>query len=363
MPDAKTATDAAPILLERMRRQHLLEPLEDSDDEDAYAALFRLLQPVAPVHNTRPGDPPRLVHRTRFPDHELTARWRSEHRIVKGRFLGGRVGYVWQEDLPLYATACRKPLKTLKPIHEDILAAIRTSGGISKTQLKEELPYPAGKISAALQDLQAAFLVYEEQPDTDWDTGWFDFATEWFEVVTDPETTSRAMADAILNFIRAMVQADPGQIRSWSGFPRAAIREALGRLETEGRIARVETALGDGYMTAEDAGRYASRQFPDEPMPCRVFMLDKSDLLVRAHLEELEKRFAGREILQYLLIDGQFRGAVAGHWRIGPHAVEDIVLDLDEREAAERKEEILDAVRWGYPPETHPILRYNGCEL
>ena len=52
-----------------------------------------------------------------------------------------------------------------------------------------------------------------------------------------------------------------------------------------------------------------------------------------------------------------------GHWRIGPHDVEDVVLCLEEKEAEKRKDEIISAVRTGYSEETTRILRFNGEQL
>lgn len=92
-------------------------------------------------------------------------------------------------------------------------------------------------------------------------------------------------------------------------------------------------------------------------------MLDKSDFLVRADLDELKEKFKGKEVLQYLLIDGEFKGAVHRHWRIGPHDIEDIALCLDKEETETRKEEIISAVRAGYSVETTRILRFNGEQL
>jgi hypothetical protein len=62
------------IIYERLRRQRLLNPIESSYNEQEYIELLKLLQPVAPVANTRPGDPPKLVHRTCFDDFELSGR-------------------------------------------------------------------------------------------------------------------------------------------------------------------------------------------------------------------------------------------------------------------------------------------------
>ena len=156
------------VIGERLRRQRLLDPIEGLDDEQEYLDLFKLLQPVSPVHNTRPGDPPKLVHRTLFHDDLLTGKLREKNTLIKGRFCGGRIGYVLQEDLEPYAIAFHKPISNVNAIHEDILSILKHSGGLSKDQLKQELGgYPASEISKALQTLQEAFLIYEHQPDTD----------------------------------------------------------------------------------------------------------------------------------------------------------------------------------------------------
>ena len=95
------------VLAERLRRQGFLEPLPS---RKGYEELFRLLQPVSTVYYTRPGDPPRLVGRTEFDDGKVTDRLRSKRVIVKGRFLGGNLGYVLAADLTDYANAFVKPL-------------------------------------------------------------------------------------------------------------------------------------------------------------------------------------------------------------------------------------------------------------
>jgi hypothetical protein len=129
-------------------------------------------------------------------------------------------------------------------------------------------------------------------------------------------------------------------------------------MENAGAIVAIKVeGLGEGWMLPEDA-RQESKQTPPT-----VFMLHRSDILVRSHTSELKRRFGDHEVLQYLLIDGQFRGAVLGHWRISPYDVEDIVVHLPAHERESRREEILQAVRWGYRPPHHNILRYDGRAL
>lgn len=348
------------IVAERMSRQGLTKPLNDWKNEEAYIALFRNLQPVAPVHFTRPGDPPKLVHRTRYDDRSMASVLREKHRIIKGRFQGSRVAYVLEEDLKLYATAFRKVPSRFSEIHEEVMRAVKESGGLSKDQLKEQLSYPSGEISKALQDLQAAFLLYEEQTDTDWDTGWLDFAEEWFQVPVDAESQMEALTEVLYRFIEPMVFATERQIKNWSGIPTKTIKNMIDRLVDGGRLLRIEVdGLGNGLMTSKDALSPKS----ELSIPRCTFMLDKSDYLVRADMAELKAKYKGLEVLQYLFIDGAFQGAVLGHWGFGPYNIDDIVLDLDEKESLDRQEEIVEAVRAFYSSEHHTILRYNGRVL
>ncbi|WP_027963691.1 DNA glycosylase AlkZ-like family protein [Halalkalibacillus halophilus] len=349
--------DKTSILQERLLRQGLLKPLTNPNDETAYLELLKKLQPVAPVHFGRPGNPPKLVHRTTFNDELLSEKLREKHHTVKARFQGGRIAYVVAEYLNLYAGVYRKPIQKHKETYDEIHMLIKQSGGIDKEQLREALDYPSKEINPALKKLQEAFVVYEDQIDTDWNTGWFDFETEWFEINLG-EPLEKAAAKIVQRFLEAYVFASFDEIKEWSQLKKTTLKQALDYLVEEGEAQQVDAQeLGEGYMLVKDLS------VTHNQIDASVFMLDKSDFLVRANLHVLKELFQGEEILQYLLIDGEFKGAVIGHWRIGPHDVEDIKLTLPKEEASKRKEEILAAVRKGYSQETTAILNYNGENL
>ncbi|RCX21736.1 winged helix DNA-binding protein [Fontibacillus phaseoli] len=354
------------IVAERLKRQGLTDPLFNPGDETSYLQLFRKLQPMSPVHFTRPGDPPRLVHRTIYSDFGVSSSIREQGKLVKGRFQGGRIAYVLEEDLKLYATAFRKEMTRFGSIHQEILALIHESGGLSKDQLKEELPYRPGDIGKALEDFQKAFILYEQQTDTDWDTGWLDFAEEWFQIPKDPENRQQAMEEVILRFTEAMVFATESQMKSWSGWTGKQIGSLVKVLTEQGKLRRAEVHGWDQGVICE--GDPILEDMPagaiDAPLvPEMIWMLDKSDFLVRAELDELKKRYEGREVLQYLLVDGRFQGAVIGHWGFRDYDIEDIILELPEGEAEARREQAISAVRKVYDPEHHTILKYNGLPL
>lgn len=74
----------------------------------------------------------------------------------------------------------------------------------------------------------------------------------------------------------------------------------------------------------------------------------------------MKERFKEAEVLEYLLIDGEFKGAVCGRWGFKPYDVEDIMVDLSRSEQRRRQESIIMEVRRVYVLPTHDIVRYAG---
>jgi hypothetical protein len=128
-------------------------------------------------------------------------------------------------------------------------------------------------------------------------------------------------------------------------------------IESEQIVKIKINGLGEGFMRKKDLDLSNGSIKPS------IFILDKSDFLVRVYMDELKQLFKGREVLQYLLIDGEFKGAVIGHWRIGPHDIDDVELNLSQEELEERKEDIIAAIRKGYSKDTTSILKFNGEPL
>jgi hypothetical protein len=343
------------ILAERLRRQRLTHPLQTAEE---YIKLFRLLQPVSPIAYTRPGSPPSLTPRTQFDDGAEADRQRSQRRIVKGRFLGGSIGYVLAKDLALYANTFQRPMPGFSEIQETVLDAVQFTGPLTPRQIKEETDLLNKQIMPALHRLQKAFLVYEDQTDDDWERGWYDFATEWPQVKLDEERRQATTVQVLLRFLEGHVLATFEQLKDWSQLPTKFLTTAIQEMERANLITpQTVEGLGNGWLQAEDA------TLPEGKIIPSVFMLHRADILVRSHASELKRRFRGLEVLQYLLIDGQFQGAVVGHWRIGPHDVDDIVVMLPTKERAKRREEIIEVVAQWYHPPHHQILRYSGAEI
>jgi len=347
--------DSTTVLTERLRRQRLAEPLTKPDE---YTELFRLLQPVSPVAMTMPGDPPKLTHRTVFDNGAMADGMREDRLMVKGRFLGGNVGYVLAEDLELYANAFCRWLPGFNEMQQIVFDAIKRSETLTPRQMKEETGLLNKKIMPALHRLQEAFIVYEDQVDSDWERNWYEFASEWPELELDEERQEEAAAEVVLRFLKGHVFATMEQLKDWSRLPTKFLKSLTNSMAESGVIVAEESPeLGVGWMRPEDTN------LEEQMIPASVFMLHKSDILVRSHISELKREFGGQEVLQYLLIDGEFKGAVLGHWRIGPHDVDDIVVELPANERSNRREEIMNAVAWGYNPPHSNILRYGGGEI
>lgn len=347
--------DKSAILAHRLQRQGLVCPART---EAEYLSLLRALQPVAPIHFSRPGSPPRLAHRTAFYDGQRADELRGRRALVKGRFWGGNIGYVLAEELALYAAAFCQPLWRLTQVQEQILRTLKYEGPLTPRQLRQETGVRHRRLMPALHRLQQAFLVYEDQEDSDWERPFALFAAEWPDLEIKGQGQEAARARVLDRVLQSLVFATPEQCKDWSQWPSAQISKALDRLAAEGRaVCLVVEGLGEGWQWSGEQG--GGPQQPER----KTFMLHKADFLAKAHASELKRRFNGAEVLQYLLIDGEFKGAVCGHWRIGPHDVEDILLELSRREVASRKQEILAAVALEYCPPRSKIRRFIGRRL
>ncbi|MGN0401313.1 MAG: hypothetical protein ACI4HQ_03485 [Acetatifactor sp.] len=101
------------------------------------------------------------------------------------------------------------------------------------------------------------------------------------------------------------------------------------------------------YLLMEDAELLVSY----EPVSMHfVYAVHRHDFLYKSKEHVQKEQFKplyehleyDHEPLKYLLIDGELRGVVVGHFRNGPYDLNNVVCDLSDTEA--RKEEILKAI-------------------
>ena len=341
------------ILYLRLARQGLIDPA----DEDAYETVFRAQQPVPAVYFCEPGTPPQLRDRAAFDDVELNRDLREDHTIAKGRFAGGNIAYVYADDLPLYASVYRKPMGVWTEEEEAVHHCLTHMGPLYKEQIAEEIGLKASAVNKALTRLQRAFLVHADHGDSYDEQLWYDFCSLYPEIDLESVDRESALREILTRFIRSMAYTGEGQAKDWSRLPMREIKQAFEKMADEGVVARIEVDGVAQWALHEDMP-LLEKKWPSPPSHTHV--MHRADYLVKAHESELKKRYSGMEILQYLLIDGVFQGAVTGHWRIGPHDVEDIVVTLPEAEKKKRRDEIIAEVSKYYNPPFSRVLRYDG---
>lgn len=332
--------DQEKIISLRMERQFLSRKAGEAD----YEALYRDLQPGQNVYWNGFGQPPTLSFRADFDDLAFNRRRQLNRQLIKGRFAGGNLGWIVPEDLELFWALYRKPLDRPTELQEALLELIRREGPMTIQQIKEETGLLVKEITPVLHRLQEAFLIYEDQYDGEWDRGWMVLEEMFPQAAEFSLSRPEALKLILQRFAYRSVVFTPAMAKNFYRLPEKEIRRALAELTEEAVLLKD----GDDYLLREDKALLESRT----PSPLHfVFAMHRNDFLYRINEPELKARFLplceglpyDHEPLQYLLIDGRFRGVTAGHFRNGPYDLNDVVCDFPE--AKERKEEILDAVR------------------
>lgn len=324
----------------RMERQYLSRTANESE----YIQLYRDLQPGQNVYWNGFGDPPSLSFRANFNDIEFNRCRQAKRELIKGRFAGGNLGWIVPEDIELFAALYRKPLKNPSEKYMRILGLIEQDGPLNIQQMKDETGMLVKEITPVLHRLQEAFLIYEDQYDGEWDRGWYRFAEIFPNAGLQKYTRHQALKIILQRFSYRHVLFNTSMAKSFYKLPEKEIQAAVSELADEGFI----TGADGGYMLKSDFELLPA--YTANPLNM-VFAIHRSDFLYKSgeyFLKEWIKPFIenlpyDHEPLQYLLIDGEFRGASVGHFRNGPYDLNDIVCDFPD--AAARKEEILEAVK------------------
>ena len=343
----------------RLSRQRLTEPVANREE---FLALFRLMQPVKPIAFSCPGDPPSLFPRCALGDVRFTEPMRAARTLIKGRFQGGLIGYILADELPLYAAVYRRPCDLTDPLLSRLYELIEREGPLTIGQIKETTGMLVKEITPALQKLQRAFLVYEDQTDCDWERGFYALAREFPQMESLPPRGD-ALAVLLMRLFEAAVFCDPAGLQSATGLSKRELSAAVDALEAEGLLLPCTFEGTAGFVRREEEALLSA--LSDTQPSSSIFVLHLSDFLVKCSAPSLKKRFPGANALQYLLIDGSFSGVVIGKWRQGPHEIWDILTTLPPEEAKARREEILEAVRAVYPhlPEKDDSLFATGTML
>lgn len=340
----------------RAARQHLTRSSRGSSDAD-YLAILRELAPMRPPSYEFPGTPVVLYDR-----HEDAAggspqavgeRVRRQRLVFKGRFQGGRIAYVPTDELPLYLTAYRRP-RRLTLTESTVLEALEHEGPLHKSDIAEVSGVKGRELSAALQKLQRAFLVYEQQLETEWDNAWFHLEREQPQWLEDLPEVWEARLEVLRRFTRAFVVTNVREAKEWSNFPAREVERLLDALASSGHLIKREIDGGGGHYIVSDWK-------PVPPEHC-VAVLDLGDPLVTAQASALKRTYPDTPILKYLLIDGEIKGAVTGRWGINPFDIDDVIVPEDAKTGPVR-EEVIRKLRRHYPLPRQRILAYGGEPL
>lgn len=327
------------IIALRMERQFLTRKASKAE----YIPLYRDMQPGQNVYWNGFGDPPSLSFRADFDDVEFNRERQAKRELIKGRFAGGNLGWIMPEDLELFASLYRNPLKNPAEKHMRILELIERQGPLTIQQMKEETGMLVKEITPVLHRLQKAFLIHEDQFDGEWDRGWYRFSEIFPEADCQKYTRHEALKTVLQRFAHRHVLFDESMAKSFYKLPGKGIKTAVRELVEEG-VLRVHD---DGYMLQSD---WTHLQSHVAKPPSFVHALHRNDFLYKSNEPALKGKWKSllepltydHEPLQYLLIDGTFHGVTVGRFRNGPYDLNDVVCDLPN--AQKRRDEIIEAI-------------------
>jgi hypothetical protein len=299
------------------------------------------------------GDPPSLTYRADFNDVEFNRERQKTHALIKGRFAGGALGWIVPEDLELFAAAFIKPLDKPSERQLVLLKLIEREGPLTIQQMKAETGMLVKEITPALHRLQEAFLIYEDQYDGEWDRGWYKLSDMFPDADLTKYSRQAALKILLRRFAFRHVLFDADMARSFYKLPAKEIKTTISALIDED----VLTESDGGYLLRPDFELL--RTYSGE-VSKSIYAMHRSDFLVKSNEHWLKEKYPHPypDTLYYLLIDGKFRGAAVGKFRYTPD-VEDVILDLPDDEAADRRDDILRAIHV-LCGEDNPVKRYQG---
>ncbi len=342
----------------RLQRQGFIEPVT----ADGYEALFRAMSPVPTKFWIEPGTAPEIEHRCDFNDRDANDFARRMRAIVKGRFQGGNVGYVYQDELPLFAAAYKKPIKALTEVEEIILRLLKTEGPMNLGMMKEITGILNKDLSKGAQHLQKAFMLFEDQVDKDNDRAWFLLEDEFDEMDFSHWSQESAISEVIRRYLHLNVTGDLEGVKSFTKFTNKEIKTAFEVMMTKGDIIEVIIEGMPMMMLTWDkpAAEHISGTIPD-----KIYLLDNNDYLVKSMNLKLKKQFdkSAYKTLAYICIKGVIVGRLLGYFRFGPDDLEDVELNLMDELKEAYRDRILEVIEDTYEGEENYLKRYCGNEL
>jgi Winged helix DNA-binding domain len=351
----------AQIHAARAAKQFLTPSARGSSDTD-YLEILRSLAPMRPPSYEFPGTPVCLFDRHESSDGSseqvVGERVRREGLVIKGRFQHGHIAYVPKDEMPLFIAAFRKT-KSLGWDEETVLETLQREGPLQKKDLGEVCGIKGKSLTAALQNLQASFQVFEQQLETEWDNPWCAISTEhpdWLEGVPDQ---FEARLEVIKRFAQSHVFSSAQEVKDWSGFPGKDVAHMLEMLLKRGDLKRATVeGWGEHFLSSD----FNPSDFQEIPLESCVAVLDSGDPLVTAQISYLKSDCPKMPVLKYILIDGEICGAVEGRWGIKAFDVTDVHVPKHAQKG-KLKLEIIEKLRRHFPLPAQRILKFAGSTL
>ncbi len=343
----------------RMLRLHFDERI----DREAYQQLFRLMSPVMPEFWSMPGNPPVIQHRADFSDFQYNDKLRSRREIVKGRFQNGSIAYVYFDELELFAALYQKPIQKMNAEEHRIMDLLEHEGPINVKGMKEVLGMYVKDITPILHRLQLSYKVFEDQRSVDWDRGWYAFEREFPDFKLDRYSFEEALQIVLKRFQVLMGWFEISHAQSFYRLPIKQITLALYQLVETGVFVKIDVEGKTGYTSQADYELLNDDSF--QFLPLGTYCINRSDFYAKSLEVELKSRFpkAENEPMFYILHDGDIKGCVMGHFKIGPNVIEDIVFDRDQALMKACFSQVVKAVGKVADLSVSPILRYQGVKL
>jgi len=323
------------IIALRMDRQFL----NHQANVEEYIKLYRDTQPGQNVYWNGFGDPPSITYRANFDDIEFNRQRQNSRELLKGRFQGGNLGWIVEQDMELFACMCIKTLDKPTRTQQTLFELINREGPLNIQQMKEVTGMLVKEITPVLHRLQEAFLIYEDQYNGEWDRCWYKFSDKFPNVNLQKYTRIDALKIILQRFSYRHVLFDENMVKAFYKLPNKDIKSAINELVKEDILVIFE----DGYLLKTDYNLLQDNEYTSSPS---VFVLHRNDFLVKSNEDWLKKIYKrdGSDILQYIMVAGKFVGAVLGQFKYGPNIIEDVIIDLTDSEKEKRKEEIMEAV-------------------
>jgi hypothetical protein len=343
----------AQIHATRAARQFLAPSRRGSSDSD-YLEILRTLAPMRPPSYEFPGTPVCLHDRHVASDgaSEKTVgeRVRREGLVVKGRFQHGNIAYVPADEMRLFIGAFKKS-KGLGWDDTAVLETLQREGPLQKKDLGEMCGVKGKLLTAALQNLQANFLVFEQQLETEWDNPWCAIETEHPEWLEDVPEQLEARLEVIKRFTHAHVFSSAQEVKDWSGFTGKDVVLLLEELVKRGHLEKAEVGdWGEHYLASD---------YQDTTLEPHSTILDPGDPLSTAQVSYLKADYPKMPVLKYVLLNGEICGLVEGRWGISAFDVTDVHVPEHAREGALRLE-IIEKIRRHFPLPAQRIQKFSG---